>query len=79
MAREHPGYRARNLDVAKMYGLNSGLCKIERRMKERKDCPLWLLRTLDDLIFKSNCLISPLIEHRDELPPFLKETPNEKS
>jgi len=70
---EHPGYRARNLDVAKIYGLNAGLCKIQERMAKRKDCPLWLIKRLDDMIYRSNCLIRPLIEHRDELPPSLDQ------
>jgi len=71
MNKEHPGYRARNLDVAKIYGLNAGLCSIQTRMQKRKDCPLWLLERLNEMIYKSNCLIRPLVEHRDELSRFL--------
>lgn len=62
-----PGYAARNLDVAKITGLNSGLCAIVERMKKRKDCPTWLISRLVRLIDTSNCLIQPLIHHRDEL------------
>ena len=61
------GYMARNRDVAKAYGLNAGLCSIRKRMQERTDCPAWLLKSLDDMIDRSNCLLRPLIEHRDEL------------
>lgn len=68
MMREHPGYRARNLDVFNAYKLNAGLCDIKARMQKRKDCPLWLLIKLDDMIHRSNCLIRPLIDHRNELP-----------
>jgi len=67
--REHPGYRSRNLALAKAYGLNAGLCNIKERMQKRRDCPKWLLAKLDDMINRSNCLIKPLIEHRNELPP----------
>jgi hypothetical protein len=66
--REHPGYRARNLDVAKCVGLNNGLQSIKTRMQKRKDCPMWLLEKLDDMITRSNHLISPLARYRDELP-----------
>lgn len=71
---EHPGYRARNLDVANAYGLNAGLCNIKYRMQKRKDCPLWLILKLDDMIHRSNCLITPLIQHRDEIPPTMEVT-----
>ena len=73
MKREHPGYRARNQDVEMMYRMNESLCKIHYRMQKRKDYPVWLLKQLNDLIFKSNCLMRPLREHRDKLPPFLEE------
>ena len=61
------GYLARNLDVAKIIGLNAGLCAIVERLKKRKDCPLWLIGKLVDLIYVSNCLITPLVQYRDEL------------
>ena len=64
---ETSGYLARNLSVAKAIGLNSGLCAVADRMKKRKDCPLWLINKLADLIYVSNCLIPPLVQHRDEL------------
>lgn len=67
MNKEHPGYRARNLDVATAYGLTAGLCDIKVRMRKRKDCPTWFLIKIDDLIYRSNCLIRPLIEHRNEI------------
>jgi len=70
--REHPGYRARNLAVANCYGLNVGLCSIQDRMRRRKDCPAWLLLKLEDMIYRSNCLIQPLIDHRNELPQFIR-------
>lgn len=60
-------YRARNLDVANAYGLNKGLVVICERMRKRKDCPLWLIEQLNELIERSNRLIRPLIEHRDEM------------
>lgn len=65
----HPGYLARNRDVAKCYGLTAGLCAINKRMKARKDCPVWLLVALEDMIQRSDCLVVPLIQHRDELSP----------
>lgn len=68
MKHEHPGYRARNMDVTAAYGLNAGLCSIKKRMRQRKDCPLWLIKKLDEVITRSNQLIEPLIRHRDELP-----------
>lgn len=68
------GYLARNQDVAKAYGLNAGLCSIRKRMQQRKDCPVWLLEKLNDMIQRSNELIRPLIEHRDELAPGLETT-----
>ncbi|MEI7673810.1 MAG: hypothetical protein WCK00_17030 [Deltaproteobacteria bacterium] len=61
------GSLARNLDVAKIIGLNAGLCAIVERLKKRKDCPLWLIGKLVDSIYVSNCLITPLVQHRDEL------------
>ena len=64
---EHPGHRARNLDVANAYGLVSGLCDIKGRVTARKDCPAWLSTALFEMIHKANCLIEPLIQHRDEL------------
>jgi len=67
------GYLARNLDVAKIIGLNAGLCSIVERIKKRKDCPTWLIRKLVDLIYTSNCLITPLVQHRDELKEGLHE------
>lgn len=67
----HPGYTARNLDVAKVYGLEAGLCTMKARMGARRDCPLWFLEKIDDLIHRSSCLIRPLVEHRDELPKTL--------
>ena len=69
MPKIHPGYRARNLDVANAYGLNSGLCKIAERMKKRKDCPMWLSEQLDFMIQRSNKLIFPLVQYRNELSP----------
>ena len=63
----HPGYHARNQDVANAYGLNAGLKAIFDRMRLRKDCPIWLLEKLDSLIQHSNCLIQPLVDHRDEI------------
>lgn len=65
--KEHPGYRARNLDVATAYGLNAGLCDLRDRMSRRKDCPSWFLLNISELIYKSNCLLRPLIEHRNEI------------
>lgn len=47
MLREHPGYRARNLDVANIEGLTSGLCDIKERIRKRKDCPIWSLNFND--------------------------------
>ena len=67
MSTYPPGYLARNLDVAKIIGLNAGLCSIVERLKKRKDCPLWLIGKLVDLIYVSNYLITPLVQHRDEL------------
>jgi hypothetical protein len=61
------GYLARNLDVANAYGLNAGLVCMRKRMQTRKDCPAWLLQSLDEMIHRSNCLIRPLVEHRDDL------------
>jgi len=73
MKKEHPGYEARNLDVARMYGINVDLCSIHERMRSRKDYPLWLMKKLLDLIDKSNSLIRPLVDHRDELPLFVED------
>lgn len=66
--RVHPGYLARNLDVATAKGLNAGLCKTLSRMKRRKDCPLWLIEALQDYIDRSNTMIRVTVEHRNELP-----------
>lgn len=63
------GYLARNLDVANAYGLAAGLVAIKERVRTRRDCPLWILDKLDDMIHRSNLLIRPLVEHRDELAP----------
>ena len=63
------GYTARNLDVAVAYGLNAGLAAIRERMRQRRDCPAWFIEQIDDMIQRSNCLLRPLIEHRDELQP----------
>lgn len=63
------GYKARNLDVAVAYGLNAGLAAIRDRMRKRQDCPAWFLAQMDDMMQRSNCLLRPLIEHRDELQP----------
>jgi len=65
--KEHPGYRARNLDVATAYGLTVGLCNLRERMRKRRDCPTWFMLNIDGLIYKSNCLLRPLIEHRNEI------------
>jgi hypothetical protein len=73
MPKGNPEYLRRNLDVANCYGLNAGLCSIQERMRRRKDCPAWLLLKLGDMIYRSNCLLQPLIDHRNELPPFLEE------
>ena len=64
----HPGYRARNLDVATAVGLNAGLCALQFRMAQRKDCPTWVITLLSDLIQRSNRIITPLVLYRDEIP-----------
>ena len=71
--KTYPCYLARNKNVAIVYGLNAGLCQIERRMKSRKDCPAWLLAALEDMIRKSNDLKRPLELYRDQLPQFTGE------
>ena len=63
-----PGYNVRNLYVSKAHRLNVGLCNIKDRMTAREDCPVWFIRQMNDMIDKSNCLIRPLVQHRDELP-----------
>ena len=73
--RQHPGYRARNLDVATAYGLNAELCKTLDRMRKRGDCPLWLIESLCDCIQRSNVLIGALRRYRDDLPEFLDGHP----
>ena len=61
------GYRARDLDLANCYGLAAGLYDIWSRMTARKDCPVWLVVDLADMIFRANCLLGPLEKYRDEL------------
>jgi hypothetical protein len=61
------GFMARELDVANAYRLNNGLADIRERMRQRKDCPNWFIAAMDDALHRSNCLIRPLIDHRDEL------------
>ncbi len=65
-----PEYLDRNLDVANAYGLSAGLCKIRERMALRRDCPVWLLRKLSDMIVQSGLLVQPLIDYRDEVSPY---------
>jgi hypothetical protein len=62
------GYLARNLDVCNAIGLNAGLCSVRDRMRERKDCPAWFLEKMEEMIERSDKLIRPVVEHRDELP-----------
>jgi len=61
------GFMAREVDVANAYRLNKGLADIRERMRQRKDCPHWFISAMDEALHRSNCLIRPLIEHRDEL------------
>jgi hypothetical protein len=74
--REHPGWRAREKDVEMGYRLNENLCDIKSRLSGRPGCPKWLLKALDEAIYKSNCLLRPLIEHRNELPVAYQEQPS---
>ena len=67
----HPGYLARNQDVCKVYGLCAGLCKIQDRLKGKRSTPQWLLADLENILNKANCLIRPLVDHRDEISPHL--------
>jgi len=62
---EHPGYRARKMDVIEWERLNARLCAVSDRMRKRKDCPIWLLMELAELARKADCLTAPLREHRD--------------
>lgn len=66
--RAHPGYLARNLDVANVVGLNAGINNLLSRLKKLKRTPLWLICELHELQERSDRLIPRLIEHRDELP-----------
>ena len=67
----HPGYLARNQDVCKAYGLATGLAKIQERLKGKSRTPNWLLTDLEDMFYRANCLIRPLVDHRDEISPHL--------
>lgn len=66
--RIHPGYLARNLDVAAARGLNAEISRAFDRMRNRKDCPLWLIESLSECLSKSNRMIGVAVKYRDELP-----------
>lgn len=69
---DHPGYRARNMDVTECERLNARLCAVSDRMRQRRDCPNWLILELSELIHKADCLTTPLKHHRDEIPPTME-------
>jgi len=61
------GYLARNLDYSKAVGLNNGLIKIINRVTLLKRYPAWLVADLYGLLEKSNEILRPLQEYRDQL------------
>lgn len=67
MSERLPGYDARDKDVKRAEKLTNRIDSVRERMRMRRDCPLWFIEEMDDILHRANCLIGPLEHHRDEL------------